>query len=88
MNEVVLVCNWRYGVELKLKGGFRDGSPRLKAHARTYLVPRRNQIRFVHVDHLKSARCESPSCSVGERGGTLFGTGDHLEDHVDMETNL
>ena len=44
LNEVVLVRNWRRGGRIaQVKG------------PRTYLVRCEDQIRFVHVDHLKSA---------------------------------
>ena len=50
LNEVVLVRNWRRGVERWIPGRIT----RVKG-PRTHLVCCEDQIRFVHVDHLKSA---------------------------------
>ena len=51
LNEVVLVRNWRHGVERLIPGSITQ----VKS-LRTYLVCCEEQIRFLHVDHLKSAR--------------------------------
>ena len=53
VNEVVLVRNWRQGVERWIPGRIIQ----VKG-PRTYLVRVGNQVRFVHVDHLKSTACE------------------------------
>ena len=58
MNEVVLVRNWRRGVERWIPGRITQ----VKG-PRTYLVRYEDQIRFVHVDHLKSARWLQSSSS-------------------------
>ena len=50
LNEVVLVRNWRRSVERWIPGRITQ-----KKGPRTYLVCCEDQIRFVHVDHLKSA---------------------------------
>ena len=68
LNEVVLVRNWRRGVErwiharriTQVKGPF------------TYLVRCGRQIRFVHVDHLKSARCNQSSNSWEREGESNY----------------
>ncbi|CAH3194795.1 unnamed protein product, partial [Porites evermanni] len=48
LNEVVLVRNWRRSVERWIPGRITQ-----KKGPRTYLVCCEDQIRFVHVDHLK-----------------------------------
>ena len=58
MNEVILVRNWRRGVERWIPGRIT-----LVKGPRTYLVRCGDQIRFVHEDHLKSARCTQSSSS-------------------------
>ena len=50
LNEVVLVGNWRHGVERWIPGRIT----RVKG-PRTHLVCCEDQIRFAHVDHLKSS---------------------------------
>ena len=62
LTEVVLVSNWRRGVERWMPGRIAQvKSPR------TYLVRCEDQIRFVHMDHLKSALwIESSSSWEGE----------------------
>ena len=61
LNEVVLVRNWRRGVERWIPGRINQ----VKGPY-TYLVRCGDQIRIGHVDHLKSARC-IPSSSSRER---------------------
>ena len=51
LNEVVLVRNWRRGAERWIPGRITQ----VKG-PRTYLIRCEDQKRFVHVDHLKSAR--------------------------------
>ena len=51
LNEVVLVRNWRRGVERWIPGRITQ----VKG-PRTHLVHCEDQIRFFHVDHLTSAR--------------------------------
>ena len=69
LNEVVLVRNWRRGVERWI--------PRRITQVkgpRTYLVRCDDQIRFVHVDHLKSARwIQSLSSWEGEEDSNYAG---------------
>ena len=61
-NEVFLVRNWRRGVERWIPGRITQ----VKG-PRTYLVRCEDQIPFVHVDHLKSARwIQSSSSWEGE----------------------
>ena len=62
LTEVVLVSNWRRGVERWMPGRIAQ----VKG-PRTYLVRCEDQIRFVHMDHLKSALwIESSSSWEGE----------------------
>ena len=62
LNEVVLVSNWQRGAERWIPGRITQ----VKG-PRTYLVRCEDQIRFVHVDHLKSARgFQSSSSWEGE----------------------
>ena len=58
LNELVLVLNWRGGV-----GKWISGRISQVKGPRTYLVCCGNQIRFVHVDHLKGTGC-NPSCNM------------------------
>ena len=58
LNEVVLVGNWRHGVERWIPGRIT----RVKG-PRTHLVCCEDQIRFAHVDHLKRARWIQSSSS-------------------------
>ena len=55
LNDVVLVRNWRRGVERWIPGRITQ----VKG-PRTYLVRCGNQVRFVHIDHLKSTGCKLP----------------------------
>ena len=65
LNEVVLVRNWRRSVERWIPGRITQ-----EKGPRTYLVCCEDQIRFVHVDHLKSARwIQSSSSWEGEEDG-------------------
>ena len=52
LNELVLVRNWRGGIEKWIP----ERISQVKG-PRTYLVRCGNQIRFVHVDHLKGTGC-------------------------------
>ena len=62
LTEVVLVSNWRRGVERWMPGSIAQ----VKG-PRTYLVRCEDQMRFVHMDHLKSALwIESSSSWEGE----------------------
>ncbi|KAL9975231.1 hypothetical protein ACROYT_G012365 [Oculina patagonica] len=65
VNEVVLVRNWRQGVERWIPGRITQ----VKG-PRTYLVRCGNQVRFVHVDHLKSTACD-PSGLVTDMSAPL-----------------
>ena len=65
LNEVVLVRNWLRSVERWIPGRITQ----VKG-PRTYLVCCDDQIRFVHMDHLKSARwIQSSSYWEGEEDG-------------------
>ena len=69
LNEVVLVRNWRRGIQRWIPGRITQ----VKG-PRTYLVRCGNQIRFVHEDHLKSARrFQSSSSWEGERESDYAG---------------
>ena len=59
LNELVLVRNWRGGIEKWIPGRISQ----VKGPC-TYLVRCGNQIRFVHVDHLKGTGC-NPSRGFG-----------------------
>ena len=52
LNELVLVRNWRGGIEKWIPGRISQ----VKG-PRTYLVHCGNQIRFVYADHLKGTGC-------------------------------
>ena len=75
LNEVVLVSYWRSGIEKWIPGQ----TTQVKS-PRTYLVRRRNLLRFVHMDHSKGTGCnpslgsvaggkKSSEGAVEERGG-------------------
>ena len=59
LNELVLVRNWRGEIEKWIPGRISQ----VKG-PRTYLVRCGNQIRFVHVDHLKGTGCNPSWGSV------------------------
>ena len=59
LNELVLVRKWRGGIEKWIPGRISQ----VKGPC-TYLVRCGNQIRFVHVDHLKGTGC-NPSRGFG-----------------------
>ena len=59
LNEVVLVRYWRSGIKKWIPGQ----TTQVKS-PRTYLVRCRNQLRFVHVDHLKGTGCNLSLGSV------------------------
>ena len=54
---------------------------------RTYLVRCGNQIRFVHVDHLKSARCFQSSSSWEGEGESDY-TGNLLSSQAEVRSAL
>ena len=66
LNDVVLVRNWRNEVERWIPGRITQ----VKG-PRTYLVRCGNQVRFVHVDYLKSTGCKLPG--PGTDHGTRLG---------------
>ena len=66
LHDVVLIRNWRNGVERWIPGRITQ----VKG-LRTYLGQSGNQVRFVHVDHLKSTGCKLPG--PGADNGTQLG---------------
>ena len=63
LKELVLVRNWRGGVEKWIPGR----NSQVKGPS-TYLVRCGNRIRFVHVDHLKGTGCNPSWDSVAGSG--------------------